>query len=1006
MGKFALSQLTAAVIFAVYGALPAFGENFPQPTNTEKSTSRSMSPEEVCKSASLPKGFELTAFAAEPDVQNPIAIATDERGRLWVAENYTWAGGDAGDFDTGHRDRIVILEDADGDGRHDKRTVFYDEAERLTSIQVGMGGVWLLCSPQLLFIPDKNRDDVPDGSPEVVLDGFDIEHATHTVANGLKWGPDGWLYGRQGILGTSQIGAPGANDENRLLLKTGVWRYHPTRRVCEVVMHGMTNPWGFDFDEFGEIFVTNTVIGHLWHVVPGARTERMSGQDFNPHAYQLISQVADHVHWNTAEVWDNVRKGVTDSTSAAGGGHAHTGLLIYQGDNWPEPYRGRLFMLNIHGRRINADILKRQTVGYEAEHGTDMCFISDPWFRGMDLISGSDGGVFIADWSDTGECHEWGGVHRTSGRIYKLTYGKPAVGESTNLAFASDVQLAQLQAHPNDWFTRRARLELQDRAATQKLDATEVRDQLLKLFAGSADPVIRMRAMWSLYLAECVDESWLIAQLQHPDEHVRVWAIRFLADAHGVSESHDWASIVEQLNLLARREQSGLVLLYLTSALQKLPLDMRWALGQVVATRTETAFAEDRTLAIMLWLAIEPYVSQHSDESLQLIAKTTFPLVRENIARRLALDIDEKPATVEKLLELAAHERSLSADILRGVAAAVNGRTHAPVAANWKNVYSSLMMSEYQNLRDDLNVIGVVFGDAEVLASLRRTLGDTDSSPETRNRALQLLLASRSRDLHTTLLRLVNDPDLALEAIRGLAKYDDPSVPATLLENFDGFTAPQKAAAVNTLASRAMYARALVQALEEKRLAPSQISPFQARQLMALGDSELSDRLRVLWGDARQTTDEKRKLIHDLRVTLTPKIAGSSVQNGKTLYGRSCASCHVLFGQGTKIGPDLTGSDRKNLEYLLENIIDPSAIVAAEFRVSSFIMADGRVLNGIILEQSESTITIDTPDGKQVIDRQDVDEISASDKSLMPDGTLQALSASELCDLLAYLMSN
>ena len=594
------------------GATFAFGDghedSFPHPPNTEKSTGQPMSPDEVCASARLPAGFHLIPFAAEPDVANPIAITTDDRGRLWVAENYTWAGADAGNFDTNLRDRIVILADTDGDGRSDTRTVFFDRVERLTSVQVGMGGVWLLCPPQLLFLPDKNRDDIPDGPPEVVLDGFDIKNSTHTVANGLKWGPDGWLYGRQGILGTSRIGVHGADDSQRITLNTGVWRYHPTRRVVEVVMHGMTNPWGFDFDAFGEMFVTNTVIGHLWHVVPGGRNERMFGSDFNPYAYQLLPQTADHVHWDSAEAWADVHKGVTDRTSAAGGGHAHTGLMIYQGDNWPAEYRGRAYTLNLHGRRLNCDVLGRTPVGYVGAHGPDMCFIADPWFRGMDVISGADGGVFIADWSDTGECHEMGGVHRSSGRIYKLTYGTTSAATKVDVANANDEQLVQMQTNRNDWFARRARLVLQERASAGSLNAAVCREKLLQLFGESADPLVRIRALWTLQVCNCVNGPWLISQLHHPDEHVRVWAVRFLTDGHEREDTNGWSPLVKEFTTLAEKDPSGLVLLYLASALQKIPVEMRWPLGEAIATRPESAFADDRTLAIMLWLGFEPAI--------------------------------------------------------------------------------------------------------------------------------------------------------------------------------------------------------------------------------------------------------------------------------------------------------------------------------------------------------------------------------------------------------------
>jgi putative membrane-bound dehydrogenase-like protein len=231
------------------------------------------------------------------------------------------------------RDRIVVFEDGDNDGRFDKRTVFWDGAERLTSVEVGLGGVWALALPNLYFIPDADGDAVPDGPPQVVLDGFEYVAGRHTVANGVRWGPDGWLYGRHGIQSTSRIGPPGTPAEQRTAMNVGIWRYHPTRRVTEVVASGTTNPWGMDWDAHGEPFFINTVIGHLWHVIPGAHYRRMYGDDPTPHMYEVIEQTADHVHWGTGENWTDVRKGVTDVTSAAGGGHAHTGLLIYQAVN-------------------------------------------------------------------------------------------------------------------------------------------------------------------------------------------------------------------------------------------------------------------------------------------------------------------------------------------------------------------------------------------------------------------------------------------------------------------------------------------------------------------------------------------------------------------------------------------------------------------------------------------------------------------------------------------------
>src|SRR6266853_1758937 len=294
-----LLRLTQPFLFLVLALRTlAAANDFPEPFNTEKSPTQPMPPAAAAAQMQLPPGFHATVFAAEPDVRQPIAMTTDARGRLWVAENYTYAERTIG-YEMRLRDRIVVFEDTDNDGRFDKRTVFWDGAQRLTSLEVGRGGVWALCLPNLFFIPDRNGDDIPDGPPEPVLDGFDFEKGRHTMANGLRWGPDGWLYGRQGILSTSLVGRPGAPEDERTKINVGIWRYHPARQVFESVAVGTTNPWGMDWDAYGEGFFINTVIGHLWHLNPGAHHRRMTGDDLDPRVYEIIEQHADHFHWAT-----------------------------------------------------------------------------------------------------------------------------------------------------------------------------------------------------------------------------------------------------------------------------------------------------------------------------------------------------------------------------------------------------------------------------------------------------------------------------------------------------------------------------------------------------------------------------------------------------------------------------------------------------------------------------------------------------------------------------------
>ena len=395
------------------------------PAEPHSAPNAPLSAHEAMRRITLPEGFTVSLFAAEPDVVQPIAMTIDHKGRLWVVENYSypiWLGGPRG------KDRILIFEDADHDGQFDRRTVFYDKGTNFTGIELGFGGVWVCATPNLLFIPDRNGDDRPDGEPVVKLDGWDTK-AQHNMFNGLKWGPDGWLWGCNGIMSNSRVGKPGTPDQERVAINCGVWRYHPTRAVFEAVVHGTTNPWGLDFDDLGEAFITNCVIPHLFHVVPGAHFQRMYGEDLAPNRYALMETCADHIHW-AGGLWTDSREG-KGKHGEAGGGHAHVGAMIYLGDNWPDRYRNDVFTCNIHGKRINRDRLERRGSGYVARHEPDFLMANDSWFRGLELKYGPDGAVYMTDWYDTGECHEndADNAHRENGRIYKISSRNNETGD-------------------------------------------------------------------------------------------------------------------------------------------------------------------------------------------------------------------------------------------------------------------------------------------------------------------------------------------------------------------------------------------------------------------------------------------------------------------------------------------------------------------------------------------------------------------------------------------------
>lgn len=588
--------------------------------NTQNPKDISLTPAESLKRITVGQGFHVTLFAGEPDVAQPIAMTFDDRGRLWVVENFShpkWKP-------TG-KDRIVILEDTNNDGKFDNRKVFFDKGNYLTGIALGFGGVWICNVPNLMFIPDKNRDDVPDGDPITYLDGW-ARNNTNNVLNNLIWGPDGWLYGCSGVGASSHVGKPGTPKQERIQIARGTWRYHPTRHVFEVLTHGAVNPWGMDFNDYGEAFSTNCVLAHLWHLIPGAYFTRRPGESDKVFTSGRIRTISDHLHWGGGS-WTSSRGG-KGKHNKPGGGHAHTGAMIYLGDNWPEKYRNTFFTGNLHGNRINNDLIERQGSGFVGRHGKDFLMGNDPWFRCLTQKYGPDGGVFMSDWHDFGECHDSDGSHRTSGRIYKVVYGKTKTLSAFDVAKLADAELVKMQLHKNDWFVRHARRVLQERAVSGK-QMSEVHISLKEIFNSNPDVTRKLRAMWALYVTKGLAESDLLAHLDHENQYVRTWAIRMLCDQKNPS-----SAALKKFARMAQKDNSARVRLYLASSLQRMPLAERWAIATELAHRAEDE--QDKNIPLMIWFGIEPAVSKDTQRALKLAGSTKISLLRKFIARRVA----------------------------------------------------------------------------------------------------------------------------------------------------------------------------------------------------------------------------------------------------------------------------------------------------------------------------------------------------------------------------------
>ena len=576
-----------------------------------------LKPKDAVKKMSIPNGFDVSIFAAEPDLAEPIAFCFDDRGRLWVVENMNYR------TRREHTDdkvtRIQILEDTDSDGVFDKKKTFASDLTFTSGIAVGFGGVYVGSPPNFSFIPDADGDDVPDGPPQVLLDGWGINDR-HETLNSFIWGPDGWLYGCHGVFTQSQVGKPGEKDSRRQFIDGGIWRFHPVTKKYEVFARGLSNPWGFDFDDHGQGFATCCVIPHLFHVVQGGVYTKQSRPHINPHIYDDIKTIRDHTHLS-----------------------AHGGARFYLADTFPKEYHDRLFMCNIHEHAVLTDIMVPNGSGFIGKHGDDFMPTNDLAWVGFSVEIGPEGGVYILDWHDTDICGNAINFPQ-SGRVYRIMPKNTDPIVRPNLRSLSDGDLVDLQSHSNDWYVRQARVLLHWRAATGKLDTSDAKSRLDKMFGSADTSPKRLRALWALHVTGLIDQAALTELLDHDDHYVRAWAIQllseqtevdafFLADVDSAKPSLN-PSLRNKFVSLAKEDSSPVVRLYLASAAQRLPYADRWPILQQLAMHNEDA--EDHNLARMYWFALEPMVPKFPEKSLELAVSGKLANLQEFVARRLA----------------------------------------------------------------------------------------------------------------------------------------------------------------------------------------------------------------------------------------------------------------------------------------------------------------------------------------------------------------------------------
>jgi putative heme-binding domain-containing protein len=547
---------------------------------------------------------------------------------------------------------------------------------------------------------------------------------------------------------------------------------------------------------------------------------------------------------------------------------------------------------------------------------------------------------------------------------------------------------------------RHARRVLQERAAAGHV-MTTAHAELRTILNEHPDVTRQLRALWTLHATGGLERQKLEGLLEHADENVRGWAIQLLAEDRTPSDP-----ALKRFAAMAGADRSALVRLYLASALQRLEAGGRWNIAAGLLAHAEDE--KDQNLPLMIWYGIEPLVGSDPDRFASLAAAARIPLVRRHIARR-ASEPDVRATGVAAIVKQLARamQDEVRSDLLTGTLEGLKGVRSVTMPAGWAELAPRLRASDNRVVSSRALELSLVFDDPAALAELYRQAADGASAPDARLRALDALAARHPKDFAPLLLKLTADPVTRQRAVRALAEYEHADTPATLLGIFPAADAATRQDVIQTLASRSAWAAELLDAVERRVVPRTDLTAFTARQIDQLRDESLSARVKSLWGEIRPTDAEKSSQIERWKRTLTPAVvAMGNVAKGLQLYQRLCAACHQLFDEGTALGPDLTGSQRTNVGYLLENIIDPSAGVPRDYQVNTFITTSGRTVSGFVISEDAVAVTVALLNERVTIPTSEIKDRQLSPQSMMPEGLLQGLKAAEVRDLIAFLGSS
>lgn len=959
-------------------------------------------PEEAKKTLQLAKGLDIQLLAHEPMVQQPVCISFDDRGRLWVLQYLQYPnpnGLNPVEVDQYLRtkydrtpeppprgprggDKIIVLDDPDIQGRYRRSKDVLTGLNLASGFALGYGGIFVVQSPYLLFYRFKPGSDETVGDPEVLLKGFGMEDA-HAFANSLTWGPDGWLYGAQGSTVTANI--------RGIEFQQGIWRYHPRTKEFELFAEGGGNTWGIDFDRHGQLFAGGNTTEPLCHHVQGGYYIKSFGKHgalHNPYAFGYFNPVK--------------HRGFLGSALTGG-------FVVYQGGLLPERFHDTVIYPNLRVNAMRVSRLQPEGSTFTTIFQEDLILSSDRWFRPVKSLVGPDGALYVADWYDYNISHtdpkdrsKWYQPSRDTGRIWRVLPegAKLQTAGKWPLSRLSSDELVDLLRQPNAWYSREARRILMERRDPA------IRSRLEKMVQEEKEPRLALEALWALHVSGGLNDELAQKLLDHPIDHVRAWTIRLLGDRKQVPSRFS-----DRLVELAQLEPSVTVRNQLACTCKRLAGPVALPVVEQLLSRSEDV--SDPHIPLLLWWAIEDKALSDRERVLKLVGSAEMwnrPIAQsfivERLARRcLAERKTEDYATCAQLLALAPTSAERER-VIRAMEVQMDGlhleKTPEALAVALKPLL------EQQSPSSALVRLALRLGlqAASPLAATR--LNDSRLSAAERAdfaRTLGELKQPASLPILLKLLKSDEPVSLRTAALLALQRFDAAEVAAGILEQYPRMTPPLRDKARDVLASRAAWSAALVAAVEKETIPSKDFSLEQVRRLVLHKDSVLNERVEKLWGQVRPATSrEKQGRILAVSQVLN-KGAGDAAR-GKPLVEKHCLNCHQLFSEGAKIGPDLSAVDRKNLEVLLPNIIDPSAIIREGYQQYNVVTVDGRLLAGLLAENTPDRVTVlDAKGVKTPLRRSEIESLERAQTSLMPEGILDPLSDQELRDFFAYVRS-